>query len=540
MEFDLVIKNGRIVDGSGNPWFRADIGIHGRKIRKIGRLDGSSAERTIDAEGLIVAPGFIDIHTHNELTLMISPEADKIRMGVTTEIGGLCGVSAAPIAKDRFEEHLVAFYTVGGAYSFFVNNPAVKWDWSTFGEYMQKLKNLKFSVNFGSYVGHLNVRIVTMGLVDRVATEEELEDMKKVVAEAMENGAFGLSTALSYTAADTREIIELCKVVARYGGHYAQHDRDNTIESTREGIEIAEKAKVPLQLSHHAKMQAANEDLEMIENARERGVDLLMDHWFVPYGGAAGPIAMLPRWAREGGLTKVMERLKDPETRRRIKDELSRRGRLPRWENRVLRGVGSEKNRIYCNMNFAEIAKLKGVDPFDALFDMYIEENGVMEIDSSPTFIDDRPPDLSPEMLRYLKSPLMMIGSDSIAEANTSFLPDPRAYGVYPGILEYYVREKKYLTLEDAIRKMTSLPAQRLGLRDRGLIREGMWADVVIFDKGRIKSMSFPGPPEKANRFAEGIEYVIVNGEVTLDRGEHTGVFPGKVLQSNGNPSPDR
>lgn len=532
MTFDLVIMNGRVVDGSGNPWFRGDIGILEGKIVEIGRLGTSGAERIIYADGLIVSPGFIDIHTHNELTLMINPEADKIRMGVTTEIGGLCGVSAAPVVKNRFEELLVAFYTVGGAYSFFVNNPAIKWDWSTFGEYMRKLEGLRFSVNFGSYVGHLNLRVAAMGLADRVATEEEIEDMKGLVAEAMENGAFGLSTALSYTAADTREIIELCKVIAHYGGHYAQHDRVGTIESTREGIEIAEKSGVPLQLSHHSKIRAVEEDLELIERARDRGVDVLMDHWVVPYGGAAGPIARLPRWAREGGWTKVIERLKDPETREKIKEELKEAGRYAhRWENTVLRGVGSEKNKVYCNMSFAEITELKGIEPFDALFDMYIEEDGIMEIDSSPTFVDDRPPELPPGMIQYLKSPLMMIGSDSILETNTPFLPDPRAYGVYPGILEYYVREKKYLTLEDAIRKMTSLPAQRLGLRDRGLIREGMWADIVVFEKDKIKSMSIPGPPEKANRLAKGIEYVIVNGEVTIDRGEHAGAFAGKILR---------
>jgi len=531
--FDLIIKNGQIVDGSGNPWFRGDIGIREGKIVDLGRLDNSEANRTIDAVGLIVTPGFIDIHTHNELTLMINPEADKIRMGVTTEIVGLCGVSAAPVVEDKFEELVVAFYTVGGAYSFFVKNPAIKWDWSTFGEYMKKLESLMFSVNLGSYIGHLNLRAATTGHFDREATDGEIEDMKKLVVEAMVNGAFGLSTALSYVNAETREIIELCKIVNHYGGHYAQHDRNRTVESTREGIEIAEKSGVPLQLSHHTKLGEVDEDLEMIEQARERGLDVLMDFWFVPYGGAGGPMGRLPRWAREGGLTKVLDRLKDSETRHRIKDELRQLGTYDRsWENTVLRGVASYKNRIYCNMDFVDIAKQKGVEPFDALFDMYIEENGVMEIDSSPTFIDDRPSDLSPEMIRYLKSPLMMIGSDSILESNTPFMPDPRAYGVYPGILEYYVRERKYLTLEDAIRKMTSLPAQRLGLWDRGFIREGMWADIVILDKNQIKSMSVPGAPEKANRTPKGIEYVIVNGEVTIEKGDHTGAFAGKILRA--------
>jgi len=532
MGIDLLVKGGRVIDGTGNPWFRADVGISGGKIAKIGRIQTSEACETIDAEGLIVAPGFIDIHTHNELTLMISPEAEKIRMGVTTEIVGTCGVSAAPVARDRLEELLVAFSTVGGGYAFFFKDPAVAWDWSTFREFMRKLEGLEFSVNIGSYVGHLNLRAATTGLYDETATDEEIEMMKGLLAEAMESGAFGLSTALSYVNAETREITELCRVVAEHGGHYAQHDRERTVASTEEGIEIAEAAGLPLQLSHHSKLDEADEDFKLIKEARERGIDVLMDHWFVPYGGAGGAIGRLPGWAREGGVTKVLERLRAPETRRRIKDDLKEAGSYDRrWENTVLRGVASEEDEQYCNKNFAEIARINGAEPFDALFDMYVRAGGVMEIDSSPTFVDDEPPELHPEMVRYLRSPLMMIGSDSMLESNTPFMPDPRAYGVYPGIIQYYVREKGYLTLEDAVHKMTSLPAQMLRLRDRGVIREGMWADIVLFDKGEIRSNSVPGPPEKANRTASGIEYVIVNGAVTIEEGEHTGAHSGKILR---------
>jgi N-acyl-D-aspartate/D-glutamate deacylase len=530
--FDLIIRNGRVIDGSGNPWFSADVAISKGKITKVGRLGDEEAERIIEAEGLIVAPGFIDVHTHNELTLLINPKADKIGMGVTTEIGGLCGVSAAPVIKDKFEELVAAFCTVGGAYSFFVRDPAVTWDWSSFGEYMNKLESLRFSVNFGSYVGHLNLRVAAMGLADRQATPEELERMKELTNEAMYSGAYGLAAALSYTPADTQEITELCKVVAHYGGHYAQHDRDNSLKSTQEGIEIAEKAGIPLQLSHHAKAPI-DQNLRIIDDARDRGVDITMDHWFIPYGGAAGPTARLPLWALEGGMPKIMERLRDPKTRQRIKDELWKSGRYDprRWESTVLRGVGAETEKRFCNLSFAEIARQKRVDPFDALFDMFIEAEGQMEVDSSPIFVNDRPPDLAPELVRYMQSSLMMIGSDSLLESNTPFMPDPRAYGVYPGILEYYVREKKYLPLEDAIRKMTSLPAQRFGLRDRGLLREGMWADIIVFDKDRIKSLSVPGGPEKANRWAEGIHYILVNGQVTVDQGEHTGALAGKILR---------
>ena len=531
--FDIVISKGRVIDGSGNPWFKADLGIANGKIGHIGRIRSTDADRVIDAEGLYVTPGFIDVHTHNELTLLIKPEADKIWMGVTTEIGGLCGVSAAPVHKERFQELILAFCTVGGAYSFFVKDPAVTWNWSSFGEYMQELESKRFSVNFGSYVGHLNVRVAAMGLDNRTATLEETEDMKRLVTEAMQNGAYGLTTALSYTPADTNEIIELCKVVAQYNGHYAQHDRDNTVKSTIEGIEIAERSGVPLHLSHHTKTLEMERNLTLIGEARERGIDITMDHWFVPYGGAAGPTARLPMWALEGGLSKVMSRLQDPKTRQRIKDELKKAGKYDRpWENTVLRGVGSEPDKKYCNMDFAEIARLKGVEPFDALFDMYIRSDGQMEIDSSPTFVKDQPPQLTKELVEYLKHPLMMIGSDSILESNTPFMPDPRAYGVYPGIIEYYVKENNYLTLEEAVKKMTWLPAQRFNIRDRGLITEGNWADILIMDKNRIRSMSIPGPPEKANNPAIGINYIIVNGQITIDQGHHTGTKAGKTLRN--------
>ena len=531
MKFDTLIRNGRIVDGTGNPWYKADLGLVGNRIVKIGSIQPGDAESVLDAGGCIVAPGFIDIHTHNELTLMISPEAEKLHMGVTTEILGTCGVSAAPFRDDRFNELRVAFCTVGGGYGFFIKDPEVKWNWRSFDDFMKAIHNRRLSVNAGSYVGHLNLRAATSGLFNTPATGEEVEDMKRLLGESLKSGAFGLSTALSYVNAPTEEIIELCKVVAEYGGHYAQHPRDHFLASTVEGIKIAEESGTPLQLSHHTLIGHADEDFKLIEEARERGVDVTMDHWMVPYGGAAGPINRLPGWAREGGIETVLSRLRTPETRARIKEELVG---IPesRWRNTVLRGVDSKADEKYLHMNFVDIAKERGVDPFDAMFDMYIESGGVMEIDGSPTFRDDLPPELHPDMVRYMQSPLMMVASDSMLESNTAFMPDPRAYGVFPGVLHYYVREKGYLTLEDAIRKMTSLPAQRLGLRDRGIIREGAYADIVVLNPKTVESLSIPGYPEKANRKAKGIEYVLVNGEVTLSRGVHTGARAGVALRN--------
>ena len=531
MTYDIIIKDGRVIDGTGNPLFKGDVGITDSEITGLGKLDQGDAAELIDAKGLVVAPGFVDVHTHNKLTLLISPEAHKVFMGVTTEIVGTCGVSAAPVRSDRFEELKVAFCTVGGGYGFFIKDPGVPWDWESFDDFMRRMESLSFSVNVGSYVGHMNLRAATSGLFGSEASDDEIEAMKDLLDESMRAGAFGLSTALSYVHATTEEITELCNIVGKHGGHYAQHPRDRTLGSTVQGIEIAEKAGVPLQLSHHFQKEGWEHDLKTIDDARDRGVDVTMDHWMVPYGGAGGAINRLPGWAREGGQERVLQRLRNPETRSRIKAELSG---IPesRWRGTVLRGVDSEENERYLHMSFLEIAAERGVDPFDAMFDMYLESGGVMEIDGSPTFIDDRPPELHPEMVRYLRSPLMMVASDSMLESNTPFMPDPRAYGVFPGVLQYYVRERGYLTLENAVRKMTSLPAQRMGLWDRGLIGRGMKADIVIFDAERVESMSVPGYPEKANRTAKGIEYVLVNGAVTVERGRHTGALAGEVLRN--------
>lgn len=533
MVFDLIIENGIIIDGSGNPWFKGDIGVKDGKIKRIGKFDGES-EEIIDAQGLVVTPGFIDIHTHNELTLLINPEADKSKMGVTTEVVGTCGVSAAPVILDKLDELLVAFSTVGGGYGFFFNHNSVEWSWSSFEEYIEHLMKQSFSVNLGSYVGHLNLRIASSGVFGEKATVEEIEQMKCFLEEAMRNGALGLSTALSYVNADTSEIIELCKIVSNRGGHYAQHDRDGSINSTLEGLEISEKSNAPLQLSHHLKLGNFSEDLSLIRAARERGIDVLMDHWFIPYGGAGGALNRLPIWAREGGMRKVLQKLRNNETRRKIKAKINDRlNSDSHWRNTVLRGINSNKYQDLLNLNFIEISKILNKDPFDSLLDLFVEADGVMEIDSSPTFRDDRPPPLPEGLIEYLKDPLMMIASDSMLESNTPFMPDPRAYGVFPGVIEYYALKEKYITMEDCIRKMTSLPAQRLGLRDRGLLREGMWADIVIFDKHKIKSMSFPGSPRRANRPAEGIKYVIVNGAITIEEKQHTGASKGMIIKLN-------
>lgn len=532
MVYDLIVENGYILDGSGNPWFKGDIGVTDGKIRKIGSRLGKEAEVVLSASNLIVAPGFIDLHTHNELTLLINPEADKLKMGVTTEVVGTCGVSAAPVKRDRLDELRVAFCTVGGGYGFFFDDSAIGLNWTSFGEFINHLEKLRFSVNVGSYVGHLNLRIATSGLFNKLACIEEIEHMKLILEEAMSKGALGLSTALSYVNVETQEIIELCKVVSKYGGHYAQHDRDRSIDSTKEGLEIAEKSGVPLQLSHHAKLGNSADDLFLINSARGNGIDVLMDHWFIPYGGAGGALNRIPLWAREGGMRKVLQRLKEIKTRNKIREEVTEYIKSEsHWRNTILRGINSSKYNELLNHDFIEISKILGKEPFDSLIDLFVEADGIMEIDSSPTFFDDRPPDLPEELITYLKNPLMMIASDSMLESNTSFMPDPRAYGVFPGVIEYYVCEKEYITMEDCVRKMTSLPAQRLGIRDRGLLREGMWADIVIFDKNKIKSMSVPGAPKNANRPAEGIKYVIVNGAVTIEDKEHTGAFNGRIIK---------
>jgi len=529
---DLVIKNGRIVDGTGNPWFKQDVGIANGKIVKIGNLSAEESKRIIDAKGLIVAPGFIDMHSHSDLSPLINPHTEsKIRQGITTEVVGNCGVSAAPL-NDFLKEEIMKTTPI-------LEEAGLELDWSTMSEYLCRLDEKKIAINIVSLVGHGNIRAMVMKYDARPPTKNELEEMRKVLVKTLEEGAFGLSSGLIYPPgcyANTTELIELCKVVARYSGLYSSHIRgeeERLIDSVKEAIKIGEKTEVPVEISHHkaagkASWGKVKRTLKMMEKARENGVEVTCDVY--PYlAGSFGLDAMLPPPAYEGGVEKLVERLKDEKTRQRLRREMTEG--IEGWSS-PLRAGGWNATMIACceghpefeGKTISEITQLKGIDPFDFVFDLLIEEKASVSV---VRFLM-----CEKDMRTVLKHPVSMIGSDSSARAPYGVLgkgkPHPRSYGTFPRVLGRYVREEGVLTLENAIRKMTSLPAQKLRLRDRGLIREGMWADITIFNpKTVIDTATYPEP----HQYPKGVEYVLVNGKVVIDKGEHTGKLPGRALR---------
>lgn len=529
--FDLIIKNGRVVDGSGNPWFKADVGIRNGKIAKVGVLDVEESISVLDAKGLIVSPGFIDMHSHSDLSLLINPLAEsKIRQGITTEVVGNCGASAAPLNPFMKEE--IKRTTP------MLEEAKLELDWSTFSEYLNRLNKKGIAVNVASLVGHGNIRAYVMDYFNRSPTKAELEQMKRVLAQALEEGAFGLSTGLIYPPscyASTEELIELCRIVAQFGGFYTSHIRgegEQLVNSVKEAIEIGERGDVPVEISHHKAGGKANwgkvvQTLKLIDEARDRNVDITCDVY--PYlAGSFGLDSMLPPHAQEGGVEKLLERLRSLETRQRLKQEMEE-GILG-WSS-PLKDAGWDTTMIaYCNRHpefegkaISEIAQQKSMDPFDFVFDLLIEESASVSVVRFLMCEED--------VRTVLKHPVSMIGTDASAHAPYGVLskgkPHPRSYGTFPRVLGTYVREE-VLTMENAIRKMTSLPAQRLKLRDRGLIREGMWADITIIDLEKVRDTATYTEP---HRYPEGIEYVLMNGKIVIDQREHTGTLAGQVLR---------
>lgn len=530
---DSLIRNGRVVDGTGNPWFKADVGITDGKISDVGKLNPAKAQTIIDAKHQIVCPGFIDIHSHSEFKLLLNPRAEsKIRQGVTTELEGNCGFSPAPITSDQ-------------ARSYALRDPLyqpTEVPWSSIGQYLDCLQHKGIALNVATLVGHGTVRVNAMGLEERAATGEEVNRMKSMVREAMEEGAFGLSTGLAFPPgcfAQTDEIVELAKTAAEFGGIYSSDIRNESaglMDAVKEAIEIGEKGHILVQMSHHKSMGRpfwgkVKDSLRLIEVAREMGIDVAGDVY--PYLRAAGGMGehFLPPWVYEGGKEKALTRLQNPETRERIRRE-SEKGytmgfnvaALGNWDDFTISDC--EERKEYEGKTIAEIAKLKGADPWDVMFDLVIETRDRCTVLMHLMSEED--------VQTVMKHPAMMIGTDGRAVAPYGILaagkPHPRFYGVYPRVFRRYVKEQRILTLEEAIRKCTSFPAQRLSLRDRGLIRNGMWADIVVFDPNEIKDMATYADPHK---YGEGISYVLVNGQVVIETSVHTGCLPGKTLRSS-------
>jgi len=533
-QFDLLIKNGRIVDGSGRAAYVADLAIKGDRIVSIGKLSQATATRTIDAQGLVVAPGFIDMLGQSETYLLIDPRAmSKVMMGVTTEITGE-GESIAPINERQIKEQ-----------EDFLKRFSLTIDWRTLDEYFKRLEKQGSGVNLGTFVGATQVREYVIGYDDRAPTAGELDHMKQLVAEAMRDGALGLSTSLQYVPArfaKTDELIELAKVAHQYGGIYATHQRSeaNTIDASLDEVfEIAQKARIPVEIWHLKTAYKKNwgrmsHVLARIKQARDRGLDVTADIY--PYiAGSTALSACLPPWAQEGGVDKMLARLRDPQTRARLKKEISED--QTEWENIYLGSggpsgvlIGSVVNReldALQGKRISEIAAEQKKDPLDTVFDLILADHGQTgAIDFMMSEAD---------MRAAMQSPFVSFCTDSGSRATDGPLAGskshPRGWGSYPRILGQYVRDEKLLSLEAAIHKMTGAPAARVGLRDRGLVKEGMFADITIFDPARvIDKATFESP----NQYPIGVEYVLVNGKISVDKGHRTSALAGRALRGPG------
>ncbi|HEY6290439.1 MAG TPA: D-aminoacylase [Terriglobia bacterium] len=541
-QYDLLIAHGHIIDGSGSPWFEGSVAVKDGRIADVGRLPGANARRVIDASGLVVAPGFIDLHSHSDYTLLIDGTAQsKIRQGVTTEIIGEAA-SAGPIlgpAVPDFDNGTAPLTQKDG----------LKRDWTTLGEYFARAERQGISVNIASYVGSGQVRLDVMGNVNRAPTASELEKMEGLVNQSMREGAIGVASGLIYTPnlfAKTDELMSLAQVAAKYGGLYTSHIRgegSNSVQALSEAIEIAEKAGLPGHILHFKMNGEANWGhmaglIQLIQAARDRGLDITADQY--PYtAGMTSLQQCLPPKYLEGTTDQVMARLKDSKAREEIRSAIATG--LPGWDNNEVKDCGGwhgvmlascrrPENKQYEGKRMDEVAALMGKDPVDALCDLLIAEQ------ATPMAIYFSMSEADVELA--MKQPWVGIGSDGAAvNPSMTFMgrPHPRFYGTFPRVLAVYVREKQVLTLPDAVRKMTSLPAQIIGLQDRGLLRPGMAADLVIFDPRTVKDRATFEDP---SQYPAGIPYVIVNGVVVIDQGEHTGAKPGRVLRGRGAGSP--
>ncbi|HXS96495.1 MAG TPA: D-aminoacylase [Candidatus Limnocylindrales bacterium] len=528
--YDLLITNGRIVDGTGSPWYSADIGIRAGHIAAIGRLAGAPAKRTIDAHGMVVAPGFIDMLGQSEITMLVNPHLpSKIFQGITTEVTGEGG-SAAPLNDAILKADHVSY-----------EHYNIKPDWRTFGEYFARLRRQGMGINLASYVGATQVRRMVLGDEDRAPTAAELERMKSIVRQAMQDGAVGVSTSLQYAPAPyakTEELIALAAEAAKFGGIYASHIRDegNAIDAALdEAFRIGREAHIPVEIWHLKAAGRENwgrmpEIVSRIDAARKSGVDVAADTYAYTAGFNSFS-AIVPPWVHDGGDKKLIERLKDPAMRARIRKEMETP--THEWNNEWLQVAGPESFLIGAvqnpkllpvqGKNVAEIARLWNKDPIDTVFDILVGDEAFTQV---ALFIMSEP-----DVVLALQQPWVSICNDSQGTAPDGLLgkehPHPRAYGAFPHILNKYVREEKKLTLEDAIRKFTSLPAQRMRFADRGVLKMGMWADVVVFDPEKVRDTA---TYDKPNQVAEGMQFVLVNGVPVIADGKMTNALPGKVL----------
>ena len=534
--YDVLITGGHLVDGTGAPWVQADLAIAGDRIAAIGDLEGAPARTRIDATNLIVAPGFIDMLGQSEFNVLVDGRAaSKIMMGVTSEITGEGG-SIAPVNSRMIDQDKAQWDHYG-----------LTQDFQTLAGYFTRIETRsKIAINLGSFVGAGGVRDYVIGRENKTAGPGDLDEMKRLVRQAMEEGALGLSTSLQYVPdrfATTDEIVELAKVARQYGGVYLTHQRSESgpiLDSVDEVIRISRDAKIPAEIWHVKTAYKANwgrmpEVLARIRAARADGVDITANQY--PYTRASNGLdACLPLWVREGGTDAMVARLKDPATRERIKREMEDPN-AKGWENQwygsgggdgvMVAAVLNPELRKWEGMTLTEIGKAMGKDPRDALMDLVIADHG--ETECILAIMDEQ------DVRTALKDPLVSIGTDSGARAEDGPLAEskshPRGWGSFARILGHYVRDEKLLTLEEAVRKMTSQPAGRVGLQDRGLLRTGMAADVTVFDAATIRDVATFADP---NHYAVGVKHVFVNGQAVVKDGAITDARPGRPLRGPG------
>jgi dihydroorotase/N-acyl-D-amino-acid deacylase len=532
--FDLVITNGHIIDGTGSPWYSGDIGIRDGHIAAIGNLSAAARQRTVDAKGRVIAPGFIDMLGQSEMTILVDARLpSKIYQGITTEVTGEGG-SAAPLNDAIIAEDRIGF-------EHYQINP----DWRTFRQYFSRLEKQGMGINLASFVGATQVRRMVLGEADVQPAPEQLEKMKALVRDAMRDGAVGVSTSLMYAPAPyakTEELIALASEASPFGGIYATHMRnesDSALEAIDEAVRIGREAHIPVEIWHFKIAGKANfgkmpELIARVNKARSEGIDVEADTyaytaWFNSMS------AFVPAWAHDGGDAKLIERLKDPATRARIRKDMETPSKT--WDNEwdeisgpqdvIIGVVQNPALKNFQGKRLSEVAKIMNRDPMDALFDLLIEDKaftGCAVFGMS-----------EPDVALALQQPWVSVDNDASGASPEGILgdehPHPRAYGTFPRILRKYVREEKKLMLEEAIRKFSALPAQRMRLTDRGVLKQGMWADVVVFDPETVRDLATYDEP---NRLSEGMEYVLVNGVPVIEEGKLTGALPGKVLRGAG------
>jgi len=519
---DVLIKGGTIIDGTGNVGFKGDVAVEGDRLKiLVGDTSSVEAANIVDASHCIVTPGFIDVHTHSDLIALSEPlNKPKIRQGITTEMLGLDGMGYAPLSKKNLEMMLLYWAGVDGY-------PQLDYNWSSVAEYLQRFRH-KTSGNVAYLIPNSCLRVETVGWENRPATKDELRAMQDMIRQGMAEGAVGFSTGLSYPPgvfASTEELIELCKTVAECGGVYVTHVRydlgDALFDPFREALAIGTRSGCPVHFSHYATNLATRGQaarlLQLVDDARTSGIDLTFDSYPWPAGSSTLHIAV-PLWAHSGGPYELLKRLKNKADRDKMRGQGSKIAGAA--EEMVISAVKTEKNRWCEGLTVAAVADKLNKDPWDTMCDLMIEEDLQVSYYSFTGDMND--------VKVIMTHPAHMFITDGLRVGG---MPNPRTYATYPKILGQLVRDEKILTMEQAIRKMTSFPAQRFGLAGRGILRDGMKADIVVFDPVTVSGVATFANPKQ---FPLGIEYVFVNGKMVVEKGEHTGALAGEPLTMRG------